>query len=299
MNIGFIGTGSMGRAMIPLLLKAGHRVSAWNRSREALTALEGVRVLATPAEAFREDVTFSMLADDHAVRAVLLASSALGTAKEGCVHVVMSTLSPPLMNELQAIHHANGIALVAAPVFGVPAVASKGELNIMAAGSPIAIATVQPLFDVLGKKTWRLGDDPVHASIAKIAGNMMITQAIQSLGEASALARRHGLSPATFIDLMTQTLFASPSYQRYGQNIVNDSFEPGFTLLLGLKDINLALEAAHRVSLELPAANAVRANMTAAVARGLGHKDWSIFATETVTRAAAGSEVGGAVSAPR
>lgn len=290
MNIGFIGTGSMGRAIIPLLIEAGHRVCAWNRSREALADLAGVRVLATPAAAFQEDVTISMLADDHAVRTVLLASAVLGTAGTGCIHVVMSTLSPSLMEELQAIHHANGIALVAAPVFGVPAVATKGELNIMVAGSPAAIATVQPLFDLLGKKTWRMGDDPVHASIAKIAGNMMITQAIQSLGEASALAGRHGLSPATFVDLMTQTLFASPSYQRYGQNIVNGSFEPGFTLSLGLKDINLAIEAGHRVNLELPAADTVRANMTAAVARGLGHKDWSIFATETVTRPAERSD---------
>lgn len=286
MNIGFIGTGSMGRAIIPLLLAAGHRVSAWNRTRKTLADLQDVRILATPAEAFQEDVTISMLADDHAVRTVLLTSAVINTARKGCIHVVMSTLSPPLMKELQAIHHANGMALVAAPVFGVPAVAAKGEMNIVVAGSPTAIATVQPLFDLLGKKTWRMGDDPVHASIAKIAGNMMITQAIQSLGDASALAGRHGLSPATFIDLMTQTLFASPSYQRYGQNIVNGSFEPGFALSLGLKDINLAIEAAHRVNLELPAADAVRANMTAAVARGLGNKDWSIFATETVTRSA-------------
>jgi 3-hydroxyisobutyrate dehydrogenase-like beta-hydroxyacid dehydrogenase/pimeloyl-ACP methyl ester carboxylesterase len=290
MNIGFIGTGSMGRAIIPLLIGAGHRVSAWNRSREALAALQGVRVLTTPAAAFQEDVVISLLADDPAVRTVLLAPAILDSADKGCIHIVMSTLSPPLMQELQAIHHANGLALVAAPVFGVPGVAARGELNIMVAGSPTAIATVQPLFDLLGKKTWRMGDDPVHASIAKIAGNMMITQAIQSLGDASALAGRHGLNPATFIDLMTQTLFASPSYQRYGQNIVNGSFEPGFTLSLGLKDINLALDAGHRVNLKLPAADAVRANMTAAVARGLGHKDWSIFATETVAHSADDSD---------
>jgi 3-hydroxyisobutyrate dehydrogenase-like beta-hydroxyacid dehydrogenase len=286
MNIGFIGTGSMGRAIIPLLIEAGHRVSAWNRSREALTNLQGVCVLATPAAAFQEDVVISLLADDPAVRTVLLDSAVLETANKGCIHIVMSTLSPALMQELQDIHHANGLALVAAPVFGVPAVATKGELNIMVAGAAAALATVQPIFDVLGKKTWPMGDDPVHASIAKIAGNMMITQAIQSLGEASALAQRYGLSPGTFIGLMTQTLFASPSYQRYGQNIVNDAFEPGFKLSLGLKDINLALEAAHSVHLELPAADAVRENMTAAMTRGLGHKDWSIFATETITRSA-------------
>lgn len=286
MNIGFIGTGSMGRAMIPLLIKAGHRVSAWNRNPEALTDLEGVRALESPAAAFQEDVVISMLADDRAVREVLLSSGALESADTACVHIVMSTLSPLLIEELQAVHHRLGVALVAAPVFGIPAVAARGEMNIVVAGSRAAIATVQPLFDVLGKKTWFMGDRPVHACIAKIAGNMMITHAIQSLGEASVLAERYGLSPATFIDLMTQTQFASSSYQRYGQNIVNGTFEPGFKLSLGLKDINLAIEAAHTRDLGLPAADAVRSKMKAAVAHGRGHQDWSTFATETVTRSA-------------
>lgn len=286
MNIGFIGTGSMGRAIIPLLVKAGHRVSAWNRSRDALTNLEGVRVLETPAAAFQEEIAISILADDRAVREVLLSSGALECADKNCIHIVMSTLSPLLVEQLQTIHHDTGIALIAAPVFGVPAVAARGEMNIMVAGSRAAITTAQPIFDVLGKKTWRLGDDPVQACIAKIAGNMMITQAIQSLGEASVLAERYGLSPAVFLELMTQTLFASPSYQRYGQNIVNGTFEPGFKLSLGLKDINLAIDAAHLKNLEVPAADAVRSKMTAAVARGLGHKDWSVFATQTVTRSA-------------
>lgn len=284
MNIGFIGTGSMGKAVIPLLVKAGHRVSAWNRSREALAGLDGVRPLESPAAAFQEEVAISMLADDRAVREVLLSSSVLDSADKRCVHIIMSTLSPLLMKELHTVHHDLDIALVAAPVFGVPAVAARGEMNILAAGSQAAIATVQPILDVLGKKTWPLGDQPIHACIAKIAGNMMITQAIQSLGEASVLAERYGLSPDVFIELMTQTLFPSPSYQRYGQNIVNGTFEPGFKLSLGLKDINLAIDAAHLKGLGLPAADAVRSKMTAAVARGLGNKDWSAFATETVPR---------------
>lgn len=284
MKIGFIGVGSMGRAIIPLLIQAGHRVSAWNRSHAALTDLEGVSALDSPSSAFQEEVVISMLADDTAVRDVLLSSAALENANKACVHVVMSTLSPSLMETLHRVHDEVGIALVAAPVFGVPAVAANGELNILAAGSQGAISTVQPLFDLLGKKTWYLGDQPERACIAKIAGNMMITQAIQSLGEATELVQRHGLNPSIFIDLMTQTLFACPSYQRYGQNIVNRSFEPGFKLSLGLKDINLAIDAARLKDLELPAAEVVRWKMTSAIAQGDGYKDWSIFATQTVTR---------------
>ncbi|MDB6442401.1 NAD(P)-binding domain-containing protein [Pseudomonas sp. 21TX0197] len=284
MNIGFIGVGSMGRAIIALLIQAGHRVSAWNRSHAAIKDLEGASILESPASAFQQEVVITMLADDAAVREVLLASAALENAGKACVHVVMSTLSPSLMVELQSVHDEIGIGLIAAPVFGVPAVAANGELNILAAGSREAISTVQPIFDLLGKKTWYLGARPEQACIAKIAGNMMITQAIQSLGEATELVQHHGLSPQVFVDLMTQTLFACPSYQRYGQNIVNNRFEPGFKLSLGLKDINLAIEAARRKGLELPAADAVRSKMTSALARGYGHKDWSAFATQTVSR---------------
>ncbi|WP_416772723.1 alpha/beta fold hydrolase [Pseudomonas sp. RHF3.3-3] len=279
MNIGFIGVGSMGRAIIPRLVRAGHRVAAWNRSPQTLEGLEGVVELASPAAAFQVDVVISLLADDRAVEDVLLAAGVLEAADGRCTHVLMSTLSPRLVERLQARHAELGLALVAAPVFGVPAVAARGELNILAAGAEAAIARVQPLFDVLGKKTWRLGEQPVQACIAKIAGNLMITQAIESLAEASALARCHGLEAAAFIELMTQTLFACPSYQRYGQNIVHEQYEPGFKLALGLKDVNLALAAAADQGLSLPAASVVRSRMSAAMAGGLGDRDWSAFAS--------------------
>ncbi|MFK4073747.1 NAD(P)-dependent oxidoreductase [Ectopseudomonas khazarica] len=275
MNISVIGVGSMGREIIPLLVRAGHHVSAWNRSHTAIMNLEGVSALKSPAAAFQQEVVISMLADDAAVREVLLSSAALDNAGKACIHVVMSTLSPSLMVELQAEHDAVGIALIAAPVFGVPAVAANGELNILAAGSQAAISKIQPIFDLLGKKTWYVGDRPEHACIAKIAGNMMIAQAIQSLGDATELVQRHNLSASIFVNLMTQTLFACPSYQRYGRNIVNRRFEPGFKLSLGLKDINLAIDAGRLKDLELPAADAVRSKMTSAVSRGYGENDWS------------------------
>ena len=276
MNIAFIGAGSMGRAIIPLLIAAGHRVSAWNRRPESL---QGLDRLESPAAAFRAQVVISLLADDQAVQEVLLTTGALHGANTSCIHIVMSTLSPTLMQVLLQRHAEAGIALIAAPVFGVPAIAAKGELNILVAGADKAIEQVQPLFDIMGRKTWRLGDQPVQACIAKIAGNMMITQAIQSLGEALALTESHGLEAATFVELVTQTMFACPSYQRYGQNLIEGRFEPGFKLTLGLKDINLALAAAAEKAVELPAASVVQGRMSAAVNLGLGASDWSVFAT--------------------
>jgi 3-hydroxyisobutyrate dehydrogenase-like beta-hydroxyacid dehydrogenase len=278
MDIAFIGIGSMGAAMVPHLVAAGHDVAVWNRSRDAAQALAGVTVLDSPGAAFERDVVLTMLADDAAVRSVIVDSGALAAARPGCVHVVMATISIAFVDELVALHRQAGVGYVAAPVFGVPAAAAQAQLNVLAAGAPEALARVQPLLDVLGRKTWPLGDDPRRANIAKIGGNMMIALAIEAMGEASALTESHGLAAADFLDIITQTIMASPSYQRYGGFIGSRSYEPGFKLTLGLKDVRLALAAAEATHLSLPSAGVVRDRMQLAVERGMGAKDWSVVA---------------------
>ena len=278
MRVGFIGIGSMGAAMVPNLIRAGHRVEVWNRDVTAARAIGGATVLDTPQAAFQCDAVLTMLSDDQAVRSVILESGALASARKDCVHVMMATISVALVEELKAAHRVAGIAYVAAPVFGVPAAAAKAQLNVLTAGDAAAVAVVQPLLDALGQKTWHLGADPVQANVAKIAGNMMITLAIEAMGEASALTESYGLKAADFLDIVTNTLFASPSYQRYGGFIATDSYEPGFKLTLGLKDVNLALEAADARRTLLPALDIVKENMLTAIDQGFGAKDWSILA---------------------
>ena len=285
MDIGFIGIGSMGAAMVPNLVKAGHKVSIWNRSSTAAEAIGGVTVLSSPAAAFEKDAVVTMLSDDAAVRSVIIDSNVLASARKDCVHVVMATISPAIVEELQELHRNAGIAYMSAPVLGIPAVAAKGELNILAAGDVEAVAKVQPIFEALGKKTWHLGDDPKHANVAKIAANMMITLAIESMGEATALTESYGLKAGDFLEVVTNTVFASPSYKRYGGNIASDSYEPGFKLTLGLKDVSLALDAAAAKHAVLPAVEIVRENMVQAVDQGLGSKDWSVLAKTTRRRA--------------
>ena len=285
MEIGFIGVGSMGAAMIPNLVKAGHQVSVWNRNAEAAKRVEGVTVLESAAEAFAKEAVLTMLADDRAVQSVILDADVLRSANRECVHVMMATISPALVATLEEQHRRAGIAYVSAPVFGVPAVAQKAELNILAAGDAEAIAKVQPLLDALGQKTWPLGTDPKHANIAKIAGNLMITLAIEAMGEATALTESYGLGSGDFLNIVTNTMFASPSYKRYGDNIAKGSYEPGFKLTLGLKDVNLALDAAQAKHAELGAAKVVQQNLMQAVDQGLGDKDWSALAEAVQRRA--------------
>jgi 3-hydroxyisobutyrate dehydrogenase-like beta-hydroxyacid dehydrogenase len=281
----------MGAAMVPNLVAAGHRVSVWNRTPGAAEGIEGVELLGSPADAFAHEAVLSMLAHDVAVREVIVETRAYAAARPGCVHASLSTISPGLVIELDALHRAAGVGFVASPVFGVPAVAARGELNIVAAGDPASIARVQPLFDAMGRQTWPLGDEPVRAAITKIAGNLMLTMAIEAMGEASALTELYGVPAGDFLGMITQSMFASPSYQRYGGFIANSTYDPGFALTLGLKDVDLALDAAAARGATLAGADIVGQNMRAGIARGDGARDWSIVAREARLRAGLGDDV--------
>ncbi len=280
MEVGFVGLGAMGTAMARNLIDAGHEVKAWNRSGDP--GIAGIRMVSSPTEVFGAEAVLTMLSDDPAIREVLLEPGALGVARKGLVHVVTSTISVAFATELAAAHATAGLGYVSAPVLGRPDVAAKGELNILAAGKPEAVEVVRPLLDVLGRKVWDLGEDPVRANAAKIAANMMITMAIEALAEGVVLTEANGLPREAFFELILGTLFGSRAYQIYSGHIAEGSYEPGFKASLGLKDLRLATAAAEVAGHRLPMLDAVRERLGEAVAAGLGDKDWSIMADFTL-----------------
>jgi 3-hydroxyisobutyrate dehydrogenase-like beta-hydroxyacid dehydrogenase len=287
MDVAFVGLGAMGSAMAQNLIKAGHRVSVWNRSPEPTRALAeaGARVLPSPAEAMHGDAVMTMLADDNAVRAVYLDSGFLKRAKRGLVHVNHSTISVALAKELAAAHAEQGIAYVAAPVFGRPDVAAAAHLNIVVAGAEDAIARVQPLLDAVGQKSWPIGSEPFQANVVKLGGNLMIAAAIEAMAEAAVLGRAHGIDPGAMLDIYTSTLFACRAYASYAPAIAARQFEPaGFKLKLGLKDVRLALQAGDGANVPLPFASALRDGFIDAMAAGDAEKDWSALSDTALRR---------------
>lgn len=289
MKIAFLGLGTMGLPMAVNLVKAGYAVRGWNRSPAPVTKLValGAESAATPREAVADaDVMVSMLADDAATRAAVLEAGTLAALKPGAIHVNMATVSVALGAELAALHQTQGVGYVAAPVLGRVNVAEAGELNILAAGAPATIGAVQPLFDVLGQKTWYLGERPEQANAAKLAVNFMIASAIGTMGEAVALAQGHGVDKADFLELVTSTAFATPVYKGYGKAIAEERFEPaGFKLALGFKDVRLALAAAEQVNVPLPLASALRDAHIESLAHGEGHLDWAALSRTSARRA--------------
>jgi 3-hydroxyisobutyrate dehydrogenase-like beta-hydroxyacid dehydrogenase len=285
-DVAVVGLGNMGKAMAKSLLAAGHRVRVWNRSPAAVEELcrYGAQPAATPQEAFSGDAFISMLADDAAIRAVV--AQALPAGPVSTVHINMATISVACAKELAALHAERGVAYVAAPVLGRPDLAGAGKLHILAAGPREPIVRCEPLFQAMGQRTWRLGEDPSEANVLKLAANMMLACAIEAIAEGVALVAAHAIPAADLIELLTHTFFSAPAYQVYGDLILRQHYEPaGFKLALGLKDIRLALSAGEAARVPLPFASILRDNLIDAIAHGDGTKDWSAVAEVVARRA--------------
>ena len=289
MKIGFLGLGGMGSAMARNLLKAGHEVTVFNRTRSKAEELEGAgaHVASNPAEAAAGEVAITMLADDHAVEQVAWGPQGLiASLRPGAIHVSMSTISPALSGRLAAAHTQAGQRYLAAPVLGRPEAAAQAKLFVMAAGPEDALAACRPLFDALGQHTFLLGASAPAANIVKLSCNFLIASVIESLAESFALVRKSGIPAETFLELLTSTLFAAPIYQTYGRLIVQDAYEPaGFKVPLGLKDIRLALAAAEAASVPMPLASLIHDHFVGALALGFENLDWSALGRVSALRA--------------
>jgi 3-hydroxyisobutyrate dehydrogenase-like beta-hydroxyacid dehydrogenase len=287
MKIAFIGLGNMGLPMASNLMRAGHEMVFYNRTRSRAEELKktGGRVAATPAEAAATaEVAITMLADDAAVESVVFGSGGgsdglLATLKPGAIHISMSTISVELAQRLVQAHSERGQQLVSAPVFGRPEAAQEAKLFIVAAGPAATLRTCEPLLASMGQKTFVVGENPPAGNVVKLSGNFLIASVIEGLAEATALIRKYGIDPQTYLDVLNGSLFGAAVYKTYGSRIASDNFEPvGFRMPLGLKDIRLTLAAAEKASVPMPFASHIRDQMVSAIARGLQDSDWSAFA---------------------
>lgn len=279
MRVGFVGLGNMGWPMAVNVLRAGHEVIAFNRTRARAEELarEGARVADSPAAAAREaDVVVTMLADDAAVEAAVFGEQGiLAGLRPDAVHACMSTIGSELSRRLADAHARARQRYVAAPVFGRPEAASAGKLWVVAAGEAEALEQCRPVFEAVGQGTHVIGAEPPMANIVKITGNFLIASAIEALGEAFALLRKNDVDLTRFLEVVNGSLFKSPLYQNYGLMAARRQYSPaGFRLRLGFKDARLALAEAEAAGAPMPLASLVHDRFLEAVARGDAELDW-------------------------
>ena len=218
-----------------------------------------------------------MLSDDRALEGAMADDNGLlqGLGPGG-IHLSMSTVSPATARSLAERHRRYGVAYLAAPVFGRPQAAAARKLWICLSGPQAAKERVQPVLSTLGQGVFDFGEDPGAANVVKLAGNFLIASAIAAMAEAFTLAEKNGINRERIADMLTQTLFACPVYQNYGKAIAQERYKPaGFKLSLGLKDIELVLQAAASSKMPMPLASMLHDRLMSAVAKGREELDWS------------------------
>jgi 3-hydroxyisobutyrate dehydrogenase-like beta-hydroxyacid dehydrogenase len=298
MKIGFIGLGHMGSAIAVNLLAAGHELTVWNRSPGPTKALaeKGAHIAGNLEDALQGDVLFSMLANDDAIRQVGLNGPLLSRAKPRLVHVNLATVSIDLADELSNAHEAFAVGYVAAPVFGRPDVAAARNLSVVVAGPAADIAFVRPLLEAISNRVTIAGDHPRQANLFKLAGNLMLAAAIESMGEAYALVRKGGIDAQLFHDTLTTSSFACPVYRGYGDAIVSEKFEPaGFPVRLAMKDLWLGLEAARELYVPMPAASVAHGHFMEASTVGFADADSASLGRLLANKAGLPSNLPGAL----
>lgn len=261
-NIGFIGLGNMGGPMMRNLLKAGHAVRAFDVSDAARKAAgqAGASVAESAADAAKgADLVVTMLPAGEHVKAVYLGEGGiLAVAPKGCVFIDSSTIEVATAREVSTAAEAAGQSFVDAPVSGGVGGAEAGTLTFMVGGPDAAFATARPVLEAMGKTIVHAGG-PGTGQAAKICNNMLLGISMIGTCEAFALADKLGLDAQKLFDIASKSSGQCWSMTSYcpvpgpvPTSPANRDYQPGFAAALMLKDLKLAIDAAHKAGASVP-----------------------------------------------
>src|ERR1700694_1453334 len=277
-TISYLGLGTMGSGMASNLLKAGYKLTVWNRSVEKCEpfARKGARVADTPADAIRDaEVVMYSLSNDQAVEEVVCgAKGILSGIKEGQIAIDMSTVLPSTSVREEEAYAKRGVDFLDAPVFGSKNESAKAKLWILAAGKRDIFEKVKPILEQLGQTVHYFGKNG-NAAAMKLVGNLIVALEMEALAEGLVLAQKAGLDLNTVMEVVKVADFRSPLLVSNGQNILKRDFSTSFALKLMLKDANLIEKFGQSLESPIPALRVVEKNLASAVALGFGNENAS------------------------
>jgi 3-hydroxyisobutyrate dehydrogenase/2-hydroxy-3-oxopropionate reductase len=269
----------MGAAMVGRLVKAGHRVTVYNRTAERAAGL-GVPVASTPrAAAAGAAVVLVSLADDDAVRAVYRGDDGiLAGLAQGAVVLESSTIAPATVRELAAEVGSGGGVLLDTPVSGSVALVERGELTVLAGGDPAALDRAHAVLGAFASRVVHLGAVGAGA-VMKLVVNSVVHGLNQAVAEALVLAERSGVDRAAAYDVFTASAVSAPFVQYKREAYVHPESAPvAFALDLVAKDLRLIDELGREVGARMPQLAANLAVVNEAVRHGYGDRDLSALA---------------------
>jgi 3-hydroxyisobutyrate dehydrogenase len=281
-SVGFIGLGIMGQPMALNLVKAGYKVTVYNRTAGRATPLErqGAAVAPTAAEAARDaDFVQMIISDSAAVEEVVLGKNGiLETLRPGAIVIDSSTISPVVSRKLACHVAGKGAAWLDAPVTGSKHGAEKGELTFMVGGDRDAFERALPLLQVLGKKHIYCGSHGLGLA-AKLAQNTIQATLLEVFCEGFVLAAKSGVHPHTMMEIIQSSMARANLTDFKAPFIFKGDFTPYFPLKLMHKDLELAMEAGYAQQVPMPALAAVKEVYGAAKAQGKGDLDYAAVIT--------------------
>ncbi|MBI5923541.1 MAG: NAD(P)-dependent oxidoreductase [Betaproteobacteria bacterium] len=254
-QVGFVGLGIMGQSMAGHLLKAGHPLHLFNRTRssaEALVARGAVWHETVGAMAAASDFVISMVGYPADVEAIYLgAGGIIGSARGGTVLIDMTTSSPDLAKKIAAAAQQRGLLALDAPVSGGDIGAREARLSIMVGGDQLAFEKALPLLQLMGGNVVLQGG-PGAGQHTKMCNQIVIASTMLGVCEGLAYAQRSGLDPQTVLQSIGSGAASSFALNNLGLRILKNDFAPGFFIEHFVKDMGIALSEARRMNLDLP-----------------------------------------------
>ncbi len=274
-RIGWIGAGIMGVPMASNLLKAGHTLTIYNRTRKRTAPLveRGAAVAETPADAARDaDIVISIVSDSPDVEAVYLGEHGVCDGlRPGTLCIDMSTVSPQTARDVDARIRSLGGAFLDAPVSGGKTGAEAGTLAIMVGGDAADVERARPVFEAMGKRIVHCG--PVgFGQMTKLCNQIICGLNLLAVSEAIAFAKSNGLDPKVMLQAVSAGAAGSWAVDNLGSRMVSRDFAPMFMIDLQQKDLRIALSAAGGRRLPLPGTALVHQLLGANQAHGEGRE---------------------------
>jgi 3-hydroxyisobutyrate dehydrogenase-like beta-hydroxyacid dehydrogenase len=270
----------MGSRMAKRLLEAGHDVTGYNRTRSKAQWLldAGMKWGNTPrAVAEANDVVFTMVTNTEALRAVTEGvDGILAGLSAGKIYVDMSTVSPAAIRAAAKQVEAKGAAMLDAPVSGSVITLEEGKLSFMVGGKRETFEKVLPILQAIGPKATHVGGNGLAVSM-KIATNLSLAVQMLAFSEGVLLAEKSGIARATAVEVLLNSVIASPMVKYRGPFVLKMPDEAWFDVNMMQKDILLALEMGRQLHVPLPTTAITNQMLTAARGMGLAEKDFAIL----------------------
>jgi len=276
--VGIIGTGLLGSAIAKRLVESGFTVHVYNRTRKKTDGLKklGVHVEDSPkALAVKCDVVIITVKDAPVIEKLAFGKNGLIYGRhDGLIVADMSTISPISSKKIAKKFAAKKISMIDTPVMGGPSLAEKGQMIVMVGGKEETYQKCKQVLDKIGEKTFHLGKNGAGHAM-KLAMNSQIAILALSLSEGIILAKKSGLDPMTFLDVLNSTYFKTGMSVNKGPKMAKGNFEPSFFLKMMQKDLDEIDYTARKFGANMPVSRLANKIYKKAIKKGFGDIDYT------------------------